>query len=124
MPLARDQEHRLDLRCHQLDPFVQREHRPLAGADCDTNHQLVQKTSGTGNHIEMAVGDRIEGSRIQSDTQFFHRLSHSGSSSGAVSGTPFSSLTASITGNTLVTCSPAITRNKVTPIAWRPVTRT
>ncbi len=44
--------------------------------------------------------------------------------SPAVSVAGSSSVSSSRTGNTLVTCSPESTRNKVTPIAWRPVMRT
>ena len=58
-----------DLGLHQFDALLQREQRALAGVDRHADHQLVEQPRGAGDHVEMAVGDRIERAGIQADAQ-------------------------------------------------------
>ena len=97
-----------DLRLHQLHPLLQREQRPLAGVDRDADHQLVQQPRGAGDDVEMAVGDRIERAGIQPDAQLFAGLVIVAVlvSARRTRRSSLVSRASSITGNTLVTCSP------------------
>ena len=52
---------------HQFHPLLQAEHRALAGADRHAHHQSVQQPSRSGDHVEVTVGDRIEGPRVETD---------------------------------------------------------
>ncbi len=52
---------------HHLEPLLGRKQRLFAGMDADRDNQPVAEADGMPDHVEMAVGDGVEGAGIQRD---------------------------------------------------------
>src|SRR5262249_46345214 len=50
---------------HQGDAFIGGEQRRFSGVHADRQHQLVGEPAGAANNVEVAVGDRIEGTGVE-----------------------------------------------------------
>jgi hypothetical protein len=58
---------RRGLRPQHLDPLLQREQRALVLVDRHANDQSIDQLQRPTDDVEMPVGDRIEGARIEAD---------------------------------------------------------
>ena len=65
--------HRL---ARQLDPQVQRQRRALTGALGDADDEALEQRRGAVDQVDMAVGDRVEGTGVYGDSVSGH--GHSG----------------------------------------------
>ena len=50
-------------------PVLGRKQRRFAGIDPNRQHQFVGKPDGVANHVEMAVGDRVERPRVKGNSR-------------------------------------------------------
>ena len=55
--------------CHHRHALLQREQRRLGGVGGDPDHQMIDQLDRPLDDVEMAQGDRIEGSRIKPDAR-------------------------------------------------------
>src|SRR5215469_4554055 len=62
----------LDLGLDDCDALFGREQRPFARVACNTDDQPVDNLSCAQNDVNVPVGDRIEGPRINSDVRRAH----------------------------------------------------
>ena len=58
----------------QLDALVHREQATLALVDHDGDDDLVELRRSPGDHIDMAIGHRVEGSRTHCSSHVAHAI--------------------------------------------------
>ena len=51
-----------------LEPLLDRKQRLFAGMDADGDDQPVAQADGVPDHVQMAIGDGVEGAGIERDT--------------------------------------------------------
>src|SRR3546814_6259391 len=67
----------LDLLPDHLHALLDREERPLAGIHRDSDDECVDDAGPAQDDVHMAVGDRVERSRVKTHALLGHRLSSS-----------------------------------------------
>src|SRR5207248_9330498 len=101
-----------DLSLDHRHAFVDIEERPLADVGRDADDQPIDQARRPADDVGMAIGDGIEGARVDRDTRLGH-LPPSASPAGS----------SSARWATETTRSPSATLNNTTPWVLRPTMR-